>query len=99
MPSTRHHSPGPSDFSSAGFQAPENAGKADCLAALRAESEAAVDRLLASIDWDAHDAALAELAADHFAAMHHLALLEQQEAEHTAGSGPADAEGSGDSAA
>jgi hypothetical protein len=96
MPSTGHHSPGPSDFSSAGFQAPENTGNADCLAALRAESEAAADRLVASIDWDAHDAALAELAADHLAAMHFLALHEKQEAEHTAGTGPVVEGGSGD---
>jgi hypothetical protein len=52
---------------------------------------------VASIDWDAHDAAVAELAAQSDAALHHLALLEQQEAEHAAGTVPAVHDGTGDS--
>lgn len=59
------------------------------LSALIAESESAVDRLLASIDWDAHDAAMADLAAQSDAALHHYALLMQQDAEHPAGTMPA----------
>lgn len=66
------------------------------LAALKVESEAAADRLVASIDWDAHDAAMDELAAQNDAALHHLALLEQQEAEQSAGVVPAVHDGTGD---
>jgi hypothetical protein len=66
------------------------------LSALIAESDAAVDRLVASIDWDAHDAAMAELAAQSDAAAHHYALLMQQEAEHAAGIVPAATGGPGD---
>ena len=96
MPSTHNHSSGTPTFSSAGYPDLRNAGKTDLLAALAAESEAAVDRLVASIDWDAHDAAVAELAAQSDAALHHLALLEQQEAEHAVGVGSAVHDGTGD---
>jgi hypothetical protein len=97
LPSTHNHSSGTPTVSSAGYPDLRNAGKTDLLAALAAESEAAVDRLVASIDWDAHDAAVAELAAQSDAALHHLALLEQQEAEHAAGTVPAVHDGTGDS--
>jgi 50S ribosomal subunit-associated GTPase HflX len=95
MPSTHNHSSGTPTVSSAGYPDLRNAGKTDLLAALAAESEAAVDRLVASIDWDAHDAAVAELAAQSDAALHHLALLEQ-EAEHAAGVVSAVHDGTGD---
>ena len=96
MPSTHNHSSGTPTFSSAGYPDLRNAGKTDLLAALAAESEAAVDRLVASIDWDDPDAAVAELAAQSDAALHHLALLEQQEAEHAAGVVSAVHDGTGD---
>lgn len=95
MPSTHNHSSGTPAVSSAGYPALRNAGETDPLTALAAESEAAVDRLVASIDWDAHDAAVAELAAQSDAALHHLALLEQ-EAEHAAGVVSAVHDGTGD---
>jgi hypothetical protein len=97
MPSTHNHSSGMPAVSSAGCATLPNAGETDPLAVLAAESEAAVARLLASIDWAAHDAAMAEMAAQSDAALHHLALLEQQEAEHAAGVGPAVHDGTGDS--
>lgn len=96
MPSTNNHSSGTPAVSSAGCLTLQNAGETDPLAVLAAESEAAVDRLVASIDWDAHDAAVAELAAQSDAALHHLALLEQQEAEQAAGAVLAVHDGTGD---
>ena len=95
MPSTRNNSSGTPAVSSPGFPPQENAGRNAYLPALVAESEAAVDRLLANTDWAAHDAALSELAAQSDAAMHHYALLHQQEAEHAAGVVPAVHQGSG----
>ena len=73
-------------MSSAGYSPLRNAGENDPLTALAAESEAAVDRLVASIDWVAHDAAVAALAAQSDAALHHLALLcDAERALHAAG--------------
>jgi hypothetical protein len=95
MPSINNHSSGTPTFSSAGYSDLQNAGGNALLAALAAESEAAVDRLVASIDWDAHDASMAELAAQSDAALHHLALLEQQVDAQTAGSVPAVHDGTG----
>jgi len=66
------------------------------LAALKVESEEATDRLLASIDWRAHDEAMAALAAQSDADLHHLALLERELDEQTDGGVPADHDGTGD---
>lgn len=93
MPSTRDDSSGTPAVSSPGYLPLVSPG----LSALIAESDAAVDRWLASMDWDAHDATLADLAAQADAAAHHYALLMQQEAEHAAGTVPAATEGPGDS--
>ena len=85
MPSRDDDSPGSATLSSPGYPALVSPD----ISALIAESESAVDRLLASIDWDAHDAAMADLAAQSDAAAHHYALLVQQDVEHAAGTVPA----------
>jgi hypothetical protein len=96
MPSTHDHSSGPTTLSTPRSTAPDSPGNIDPLTALAVESERAAARLVASVDWDAHDAAMAELAAASDAAMHHLMLLHQQDDAHTASSGPAVTHGTGD---
>ena len=78
MPSVHDDSPGSTTDSSPRRPTPETPGENDPLATLAAASQQAADRLVASIDWDAHDAAMSSLAAEH-AALHHLYLLHQQD--------------------
>lgn len=64
MTSTCNHSAGSSRDATPRHDPPIFSGADDPLADLIARSEAAVDQLLASMDWDAYDAMLAELAAE-----------------------------------
>lgn len=82
MPSKRIYSGGAASISTPRSTPLENSG----LEALIAASDAAIDRLLASIDWDAHDAALAELAAQADRAAQ---LLAESQNDHALGTVPA----------
>lgn len=62
MPSTHDHSAGAPATARRRSAPPGNTGNDDALTVLAAESEAAVARLVASIDWPRHEALLAELA-------------------------------------
>jgi len=62
MTSTGNHSSGASSDATPRCDPPEIPGDADPLADLIARSEAAVDTLLMSMDWDAYDAMLVALA-------------------------------------
>ena len=87
MPSTKNDSSGTAAPATPRFSAPETAAKNDLLAELIAQSERAVDLLLATTGGAAHDAAIAELAAESDAAMHHLLLLQQDDDAHAGGNG------------
>lgn len=77
MPSDRNHSPGAPAVSSAGFPAPESAGKLAPLDALISQSEQAA-RLLAALDDDpGRQAALADLAERSALAAESLFALER----------------------
>ena len=62
MPSTHDHSAGAPATARRRSAPPEIRGDDDALADLIAQSEAAAARLLASTDWVAHDALVAQLA-------------------------------------
>lgn len=77
LPSDSNHSPGAPAVSSGGFPASKNAGELDPLSVLIAQSERAVERLLADHDAPHHQAALAELAEQSARAADALYGLEQ----------------------
>lgn len=86
MPSVHDDSAGSPAFSSPGYATPGTAGRDAILADLIARQEAAVDHLLASVDWDAHDALVAQLAADSARAAD--LLVQAQDNAFTGGAGP-----------
>lgn len=92
MTSTRNDSAGASQDATPRHDPPFFAGADDPLADLIARSEAAIDALRASVDWDAYDAMLAELAAESDRAAQ--LLLGQYDA-FTPGSGSGVHSGSG----
>jgi hypothetical protein len=80
LPNVHDDSPATGTLSSPGYAPLVSAGETDPWSDLIAQSQRAADLLAATVDRDAHDAAMAALMAESDAAAHHLALLmdEQQ---------------------